>query len=324
MPLNNTNSSRKEVLRLFEAGQISISKVFKSIKEEEVEQIGAQEGVSSQQDRIKEVIDELNKLVGLDNIKELVKELKAFVKIQQVRKQRGLKSDPLVLHMIFKGNPGTGKTTVARIFGKLFKELGVLETGELQEVERADLVGEYIGHTAKKTREVIDKALGGILFIDEAYSLARGGKKDFGKETIDTLVKEMEDNKDNLIIILAGYPQEMDHFLSTNPGLKSRFPIQIEFEDYTLDQLVEIASLMLKNREYELTSQAETKFYSLLAKIRQEKGTDSGNARTVRNIIERLLRKQATRLADLKSIKKEELITITKADLHQLTIDEIY
>ncbi|GJM69287.1 hypothetical protein HMSSN036_15030 [Paenibacillus macerans] len=146
-----------------------------------------------------------------------------------MRSEAGLLSGPQVYHMIFKGNPGTGKTTVARIVAKMFQRMGVLSKGHLIEVERADLVGEYIGHTAQKTRDLVKKALGGILFIDEAYSLARGGEKDFGKEAIDTLVKAMEDQKNQFILILAGYSDEMDFFLSTNPGLPSRFPIQMDF-----------------------------------------------------------------------------------------------
>ncbi|GAB6100751.1 AAA family ATPase [Halanaerocella petrolearia] len=319
MPLNQKDVSRKEVFRLFEAGQISISKLFSSLKEE-TEPIAEEE---SQQEQVKKVIAQLDRLVGLDRIKNLVAELQAFIKIQQERKKRNLKVDSLVLHMIFKGNPGTGKTTVARILGQLFKELGVLEKGHLKEVERADLVGEYIGHTAKRTREVIDEALEGILFIDEAYALARGGEKDFGKEAIDTLVKEMEDNKDQLIVILAGYPDEMEHFLNSNPGLTSRFPIQMEFEDYTLDQLVEIGHLMLQEREYKLTSQAETKLYTLLAQIRQNQGTEAGNARTVRNIIEQLIRKQATRLVDKNKNSRQELMEITRQDIAKLSSDEL-
>jgi len=171
----------------------------------------------------------------------------------------GLLSEPLVLHMIFKGNPGTGKTTVARILGKAFVSIGLLTKGHLIEVERADLVGEYIGQTAQKTRKMIDEALGGILFIDEAYSLARGGERDFGKEAIDTLVKAMEDNKDDMILILAGYKDEMEYFLRTNPGLKSRFPIHLEFADYKIGELMQIAAKMVEERQYILTSGARAK-----------------------------------------------------------------
>jgi stage V sporulation protein K len=177
----------------------------------------------------REIMMELNNLTGLHEVKKLIREIYAFVEIQKRRQKERLATEPLVLHMIFKGNPGTGKTTVARILGKLMKEVGVLPRGHLIEVERADLVGEFIGHTAQKTREQIKKALGGILFIDEAYSLARGGEKDFGKEAIDALVKGMEDHRDNLILILAGYQEEMDWFVEINPGMRSRFPVHISF-----------------------------------------------------------------------------------------------
>ncbi|AEF94262.1 AAA ATPase central domain protein [Desulfotomaculum nigrificans CO-1-SRB] len=261
-----------------------------------------------------EILKELDTLIGLTSVKKLVKEIQAFVEIQKLRQREKLIYEPMVLHMIFKGNPGTGKTTVARIIGRLFKEIGVLPKGHLIEVERADLVGEYIGHTAAKTRDQIKKALGGILFIDEAYSLARGGEKDFGKEAIDSMVASMENNKENLIIILAGYQNEMDYFLETNPGLRSRFPIHITFPDYTINELMDIADLMLKQRQYILASPARDELRRILEnKTRQHE--HSGNARLVRNLIERAMRHQAVRLIDGKNISRQDLMTITKEDL---------
>ena len=188
---------------------------------------------------------ELDSLIGLSSVKALVRELVAYVRIQRIRESRQLASEALVLHMVFSGNPGTGKTTCARLMGKIFREMGVLEKGHLVERERADLVGS-IGHTAQKTRDQIKKALGGILFIDEAYSLATGGDKDFGKESISTLIKAMEDNRDRFIVILAGYREEMARFIQSNPGIRSRFPIHIEFPDYSTQELMLIADLMLK------------------------------------------------------------------------------
>ena len=175
---------------------------------------------------LNDALNDLNELVGLKNVKLLIKQLEAYIYLEQMRKEKGLKYEPLTLHMIFKGNPGTGKTTVARLLGRILKGIGILSKGHVVEVERADLVGEYIGHTAQKVRENVKRASGGILFIDEAYSLARGGEKDFGKEAIDTLVKAMEDHKSEFILILAGYRDEMEFFLNTNPGLKSRFSLQ--------------------------------------------------------------------------------------------------
>lgn len=261
-----------------------------------------------------EILGELNQLIGLTSVKKLVKEIQAFVEIQKLRQKEKLVYEPMVLHMIFKGNPGTGKTTVARIIGRLFKEIGVLPKGHLIEVERADLVGEYIGHTASKTRDQIKKALGGILFIDEAYSLARGGEKDFGKEAIDSMVASMENNKDNLIIILAGYQDEMDYFLETNPGLRSRFPIHISFPDYHIHELMEIADLMLNQRQYVLAPQARDELKKILEN-QTRSHEHSGNARLVRNLIERAMRIQAVRLVGSKQISRQDLMTISKEDL---------
>jgi len=267
--------------------------------------------------RLGEIFEELESLVGLASVKRLVRELHAFIVIQKERALRGLACEPMVLHMVFKGNPGTGKTTVARILGRIFKATGVLQKGHLIECERADLVGEYIGHTAQKTREQVRRALGGILFIDEGYSLARGGEKDFGKEAIDTLVKAMEDHKDELVLILAGYRNEMQQFLESNPGLQSRFPIQIDFPDFTLDELMAIADLMLKKRQYRLTPEARQALRAELLRHRRLPFGDenAGNARLVRNLIERAMRRQALRLVGRPSLSRNELETIEAQDL---------
>ncbi|MDO7787412.1 AAA family ATPase [Desulforamulus aquiferis] len=274
----------------------------------------AQPGEELSKKAAEEILGELNQLVGLNSVKKLVKEIQAFVEIQKLRQREKLIYEPMVLHMIFKGNPGTGKTTVARIIGRLFKEVGVLPKGHLIEVERADLVGEYIGHTASKTRDQIKKALGGILFIDEAYSLARGGEKDFGKEAIDSMVASMENNKDNLIIILAGYQEEMDYFLEINPGLRSRFPIHITFSDYSIDELMNIADLMLNQRQYILSPLAREELIKMLDN-QTRRHEHSGNARLVRNLIERAMRHQAVRLVGGKNISREDLMAINKEDL---------
>lgn len=265
-----------------------------------------------------EIRKELDQLVGLDNIKELVFEIYAFLQIAHMRADAGLLSDAHVYHMIFKGNPGTGKTTVARIVAKMMQRLGVLSKGHLIEAERADLVGEYIGHTAQKTRDLVKKAMGGILFVDEAYSLARGGEKDFGKEAIDTLVKAMEDQKNQFILILAGYSGEMDFFLHTNPGLPSRFPIQMEFPDYTVDQLIQICELMAKDRDYILLPQSILKMKQHLMSAKQESLHAFSNARYVRNVIERSIRHQAVRLLNQYASGqpgKLELMTLRPEDL---------
>ncbi|MBF8984501.1 AAA family ATPase [Lutibacter sp. B2] len=260
-------------------------------------------------------LEELNDLIGLKDVKEIVEEILAVVMIQKIRKESGLKHEPLVSHMIFKGNPGTGKTTVARLIGQIFSDIQLLEKGHIIEVERADLVGEYIGHTAVKVREHIRKALGGVMFIDEAYSLCRGGKKDFGKEAIDALVKGMEDYKEQFILILAGYTDEMDDFLRTNPGLKSRFPIHIDFPDYTLEDLLKIAEVMLEDREYTISIGAKEKLTNILKKHTKQGDIYSGNARLVRNIVEKSIRKQALRLKTTKKFTRSDLITLKKQDV---------
>lgn len=266
------------------------------------------------QKNIQGVLDELNSLVGLKTVKKMIAEIHAFVDIQKYRQKEKLISEPQVLHMVFKGNPGTGKTTVARILGKLFREAGVLPRGHLVEAERADLVGEYIGHTAQKTREQLRKATGGIMFIDEAYALARGGDKDFGKEAIDTLVKHMEDFKDNFILVLAGYEQEMDRFMETNPGLRSRFPIHITFPDYNTSELADIAVIMVKARDYFLSSGAQEELRVILEGHRGMH-KHSGNARLVRNLIERATRLQAVRLIGQDHLTRDDLMCISREDI---------
>ncbi|NLZ38725.1 MAG: AAA family ATPase [Firmicutes bacterium] len=267
---------------------------------------------------IQQLVSELDQLVGLNKVKELVKEIHAYVEICRRREQFRLKTESLVLHMIFKGNPGTGKTTVARILGKMLAELKVLPKGHLIEVERADIVGEYIGHTAQKCREQIKKAMGGILFIDEAYSLARGGEKDFGKEAIDTLVKAMEDHKNNLIVILAGYEREMEKFLRTNPGLRSRFPIHLQFPDYSCEELLEIAHKMVAERQYQLSIGAKEFLSEYLREQLKTSKTNFSNARLVRNLIEKAIRRQALRLVNRHLYSREELMLLTREDFSPL------
>ncbi|CAM3429620.1 AAA family ATPase [Paenibacillus lupini] len=268
-------------------------------------------------DHFADIQKELEPMVGMDNVKSLIYEVYALLYITRMRSEAGLFGGSHVYHMIFKGNPGTGKTTIARIVAKLFQKMGVLSKGHLIEVERADLVGEYIGHTAQKTRDLVRKAIGGVLFVDEAYSLARGGEKDFGKEAIDTLVKAMEDHRNQFVLILAGYPAEIDHFLLTNPGLPSRFPIQIDFPDYNIDQLIQISELMAKDRDYYLMPQS---IFKLRQHLIQEKMNDLfsfSNARYVRNLIEKAIRYQAVRLLNQYSNgipPKQELMTIKPED----------
>ncbi|MEK3881340.1 AAA family ATPase [Paenibacillus sp. PL2-23] len=269
-------------------------------------------------DHYAEIQRELEPMIGMDNVKALVYEIYALLYISRMRTEAGLYGGSQVYHMIFKGNPGTGKTTIARIVAKLLQKMGVLTKGHLIEVERADLVGEYIGHTAQKTRDLVRKALGGVLFVDEAYSLARGGEKDFGKEAIDTLVKAMEDHRSQFVLILAGYPMEIEQFLMTNPGLPSRFPIQIEFPDYSVDQLLQIGELMVKERDYVLMPQTVFKLRQLLMQEKLNDAFSFSNARFVRNTIEKAIRHQAVRLIGQYSSSipgRGELMSIRPEDL---------
>lgn len=261
------------------------------------------------------LFEELEGLVGLQEAKKTIYEIYALHKINKEREKHQLKLEKQVYHMVFKGNPGTGKTTIARLFGKIFREMGILSKGHLIEVERADLVGEFIGHTAQKTRDLVKKAMGGILFIDEAYSLARGGEKDFGKEAVDCLTKALEDSNKDFICIIAGYNDEMDSFLELNPGLPSRFPVHIHFSDYTVDELLEIANLMAKGKDFELTKDSLEKIRrSVTAILNDPFHTNFSNARYIRNCIEKAIRVQAVRLVKSNQLSREDLIKLKPED----------
>ncbi|MDR2736475.1 MAG: AAA family ATPase [Gracilibacteraceae bacterium] len=264
------------------------------------------------------VMKQLDDLIGLRPVKTFVKEIRAMTLIRAQRQENGLAVEPLVLHMLFSGNPGSGKSTVARIMADLFKEMGILCKGHLVECERADLVGEYVGPTAQKTRGMVQKAAGGVLFVDEAYSLMRGGEKDFGKEAVDVLVKAMEDRKNDFVLILAGYKSEMEEFLRTNPGLRSRFPLHLDFPDYTIKELLLIADVFLKQRDYVFDAEARAAFGKTLDTKKNEH-CYAGNARLVRNLIEQSIRRQAVRLigqSRMNALSREDLKMILPQDLN--------
>lgn len=257
---------------------------------------------------------ELDALVGLSSVKEEIKTLSNFIKIQQKRKEQGLKSSSVSYHCVFTGNPGTGKTTVARIVAQIYKDLGILSKGHLVETDRAGLVAEYVGQTAVKTNKIIDSALDGVLFIDEAYSLIGTGQ-DYGKEAIATLLKRMEDDRDRLVVILAGYSKEMQDFINTNPGLQSRFNRYIEFPDYSAEELLQIFEKNVARFDYKLEKDACMAMAKYFQNAVENKDANFGNARFVRNIFEKTLEKQANRLSTDPDLDTEELTLITKEDL---------
>lgn len=259
-------------------------------------------------------METLDKLIGLDTIKGDVKELTNFVKIQKTRKDAGLKSVPVSLHLVFTGNPGTGKTTVARIISKLYKNIGVLSKGQLVETDRSGLVAGYVGQTAIKTQELIKKAMGGVLFIDEAYALSQ--KDDaFGQEAIDTILKAMEDHRDDLVVIVAGYTEPMEKFINSNPGLKSRFNKYIEFPDYTIDELMEIFDMNCKKYDYVIEEDTRQHVSELITQRKLASSGNFANAREIRNLFEEIITNQASRIAGIADLKPEDMMKITNDDL---------
>lgn len=260
-------------------------------------------------------LQQLDKLIGLESVKEEVNKLTNFIKVQNLRKQKGMNAITISYHCVFTGNPGTGKTTVARIVAQIYRELGILKKGQLVETDRSGLVAEYVGQTAVKTNKIIDSALDGVLFIDEAYSLVQGGGNDYGKEAIATLLKRMEDDRDRLIVILAGYDNEMKMFIDSNPGLQSRFNRYIHFSDYNAEELMAIFKLNLKKFDYELTNDAEQKISHLFSYAVSHKDQNFGNGRYARNVLEKTLENQATRLASVSEITEQMLRTIEENDI---------
>ena len=263
---------------------------------------------------IEQLMDELNSLIGLSGVKKEVNSHINMLKVNKMREDKGLKTVNVSKHLVFLGNPGTGKTTVARILSKIYKQLGILETGQLIEVDREGLVAGYVGQTAIKTKEKIDAAMGGILFIDEAYTLAKEGT-DFGQESIDTILKAMEDMRDKFVVIVAGYPEPMDHFLESNPGLKSRFNKYIFFEDYNAEELYAIFKSLCASKDMNLDMDAEEYLKEYLDVLCANKPENFANGREMRNLFEKAAQCQADRLVTGSDYTVEELMTITKDDL---------
>lgn len=313
----NTDSSGQKTNP--DSGSEQLESELKTI----IDEFYSKQGISSHQENESkpfmpdEIRAEIEKLIGLNNIKEDIEALMDFVKIQKLRREHGLKGSRIVLHTAFIGNPGTGKTTVARLMGEYFKALGVLKKGHLVEVTRADLVGQYVGATAAKTNKIIDKALDGILFIDEAYALSTGDDKDFGKEAINILVDRMEKDRERLAVFLAGYEDSMKMFLESNPGLASRVSRKFYFRDYTGTELLQIFQRQMDKNEYTMSDECLKVMEKYFCYLYDTRDNNFGNGRVVRNIFERLVKCQADRLAEEDEVTVDMLKTFTIEDIER-------
>ena len=285
-------------------------------QEQKTEQVEKKDSVVVNEPLLGDPYKELDELIGLEQVKEEVRTLANFVKVQKQREAQGLKIPKMSYHLVFTGSPGTGKTTVARIVARIYKDLGVLKKGHTVETDRSGLVAAYVGQTAIKTNALVDSALNGVLFIDEAYALVPEQKaNDYGQEAISTLLKRMEDDRDKLVVIIAGYPDEMKRFLDSNPGLRSRFNRYIDFPDYTSGELYDIFCMYARKNQYKLSPEATEHLKKLFEYAVAHKDRNFGNARYARNLFEKSIQRQANRLANIKNATTEQLTLLTLDDV---------
>lgn len=314
----NGNISTEEATILKEI-QSQINEICNQKNTAETQQVQTEDKkeqtAPQQAEPAKPALEQLDELIGLEGVKAEIHKLHNYVKIQRKREACGMQSVPLAVHCVFTGNPGTGKTTVARILAEIFKDLGLLKKGHLVETDRSGLVAEYVGQTAVKTNKIIDSALDGVLFIDEAYTLASGGSNDYGHEAVATLLKRMEDNRDRLIVIIAGYKGEMQKFIDMNPGLQSRFTRYINFEDYNALSLARIFRINATRYGYTLSPDADRRLNTVLTDMVLHKDEHFGNAREVRNLFEQTLQHQADRLIGIENVSEHDLATIEAEDI---------
>ena len=312
---DSTLQKFKEGLKNSSSYNPDASEDSQGIKEENMEDTVSEAEEEKEEESLEDILAKLNKLVGLENVKKDVNSLINLIQIRKIREERGIKQPDMSLHLVFSGNPGTGKTTVARLLGEIYSKLGILSKGHLVETDRSGLVAGYVGQTAIKTQDMIKQAMGGILFIDEAYSLsAAKGENDFGQEAIDTILKAMEDNREDFIVIVAGYPKLMDDFLHSNPGLESRFNKHLNFEDYNPQELFDIFVSMEEGSSLKLDKKAEEYLKGHFEDVYKCRGDNFANGRYVRNIFEKVLSNQANRLVNIEDISDDDLNTLTIED----------